>query len=69
MPAQAQQPVPGFTRAVPLRPINRHGDYILDAAIPMPKLLVFNRLLPQMLEARVELVVIGGVCEVCIRAL
>lgn len=35
---------------------------------PLPKLLVFNRLLPQMLEARVELVVIGGVCEVCIRA-
>jgi hypothetical protein len=42
---------------------------MLEAAIPLRKLLVFNRLLPQMLEARVELVVIGGVCEVCIRAL
>jgi hypothetical protein len=69
MPARAPQPVPGFTRAAPLPPINRHGDYILDAVIPLPKLLVFNCLLPQMLEARVDLVVIGGVCVVCIRAL
>ncbi|NJO56793.1 MAG: hypothetical protein HC834_11275 [Rhodospirillales bacterium] len=53
----------------PCRPTNRHGNYILDAAIPLSKLLVFNRLLPQMLKARVDLVVIGGVCEVCIRAL
>lgn len=45
------------------------GDYILEAQIPLPKILFYNRLLPGMLKGENEYVVIGGVYEVRIRTL
>lgn len=43
------------------------GDYILEAAVPLPKIFFFNQLLPGMLKGEAEFVVIGGVYEVDIR--
>jgi NAD+--dinitrogen-reductase ADP-D-ribosyltransferase len=40
------------------------GDYILQVAVPLPKIFFFNRLLPGMLKGEDEFVVIGGVYEV-----
>ncbi len=40
------------------------GDYILEAAIPLPKIFFFNQLLPGMLKGEAEVGVIGGVYEV-----
>ncbi|AGA91924.1 Dinitrogenase reductase ADP-ribosyltransferase (DRAT) [Thioflavicoccus mobilis 8321] len=40
------------------------GDYILEAAIPLPKIFFYNRLLPGLLKGEDEFVVIGGVYEV-----
>ncbi len=40
------------------------GDYILEAAVPLPKVFFYNRLLPGLLKGEDELVVIGGVYEV-----
>lgn len=45
------------------------GDYILEAAIPLPKIFFYNRLLPGMLKGEDEYVVIGGVYEVSISTL
>ena len=42
------------------------GDYILEARVPLPKILFYNSLLPGMLKGEDELVVIGGVYEVAI---
>ncbi len=40
------------------------GDYILEVAVPLPKIFFFNRLLPGMLKGEDEFVVIGGLYEV-----
>lgn len=40
------------------------GDHILEVSVPLPKIFFFNRLLPGMLNAEDEFVVIGGVYEV-----
>ncbi len=40
------------------------GDYILEVAVPLPKVFFFNRLLPGMLKGEDEFVVIGGLYEV-----
>jgi NAD+--dinitrogen-reductase ADP-D-ribosyltransferase len=45
------------------------GDYILEAAVPFPKIFFHNQLLPGMLKGEDELVVIGGVYEVSISTL
>jgi NAD+--dinitrogen-reductase ADP-D-ribosyltransferase len=42
------------------------GDYILEAHVPLPKILFYNSLLPGMLRGEDEVVVIGGVYEVAI---
>ena len=42
------------------------GDYILEARVPLPKILFHNSLLPGMLKGEDEVVVIGGVYEVAI---
>ncbi|MBB1126670.1 NAD(+)--dinitrogen-reductase ADP-D-ribosyltransferase [Thiospirillum jenense] len=45
------------------------GDYILSVAVPTPKVLFYNRLLPGMLKGEDEYVVIGGVYDVVINTL
>ncbi|WP_296899897.1 NAD(+)--dinitrogen-reductase ADP-D-ribosyltransferase, partial [Thiohalocapsa sp.] len=40
------------------------GDYILEVAVPLPKIFFYNRLLPGMLKGEDEYVVLGGVYEV-----
>lgn len=45
------------------------GDYILSVAVPAPKVLFYNRLLPGMLKGEDEYVVIGGVYDVVISTL
>jgi NAD+--dinitrogen-reductase ADP-D-ribosyltransferase len=40
------------------------GDYIMEVAVPLPKIFFYNRLLPGMLKGEDEYVVIGGVYEV-----
>jgi len=40
------------------------GDYILTAAVPLPKIFFFSRLLPGMPRGEDEFVVIGGLYEV-----
>ena len=45
------------------------GDYILEVAVPLPKVFFFNSLLPGMLKGEDEFVVIGGVYEVGISTL
>lgn len=40
------------------------GDYILSAAVPLPKIFFFSRLLPNMLKGEDEYIVIGGLYEV-----
>ncbi len=40
------------------------GDYILQADIPLTKILFFHQLLPKMLKGESEYVVLGGVCRV-----
>lgn len=42
------------------------GDYILEAAVPLPKIFFYNRLLPGLLKGEDEVVVVGGVYEVTI---
>jgi NAD+--dinitrogen-reductase ADP-D-ribosyltransferase len=42
------------------------GDYVLEAAVPLPKIFFYNRLLPGMLKGEDELVAIGGLYEVSI---
>jgi NAD+--dinitrogen-reductase ADP-D-ribosyltransferase len=44
------------------------GDYILEVAVPLPKVFFFHRLLPGMLKGEDEFVVIGGLYEVRITA-
>jgi len=39
------------------------GDYILEVAVPLPKIFFFNLLLPGMLKGEDEFVVVGGVYE------
>jgi NAD+---dinitrogen-reductase ADP-D-ribosyltransferase len=45
------------------------GDYILEVSAPLPKIFFYNQLLPGMLKAENELVLIGGVYEVAIGTL
>jgi NAD+---dinitrogen-reductase ADP-D-ribosyltransferase len=45
------------------------GDYLLTAAVPLPKVFFYNRLLPGMLKGEDEFVVIGGVYGVRIATL
>jgi NAD+--dinitrogen-reductase ADP-D-ribosyltransferase len=40
------------------------GDYILEAQIPLAKLVFMPGLLPDLLKGENEYLVIGGVCEV-----
>ncbi len=40
------------------------GDYILEAKVPLPKIFVFNQLLPKRLKGEDEYIVIGGVYRV-----
>jgi NAD+--dinitrogen-reductase ADP-D-ribosyltransferase len=40
------------------------GDYVLEADIPLPKILFYSRLLPGALQGEDEYLVIGGVYEV-----
>lgn len=45
------------------------GDFILEAAVPLPKIFFFNQLLPAMPRGEDEFVVIGGLYEVTISTL
>ena len=42
------------------------GDYILRVEVPLPKIFLFNQLLPGMLKGEDEYLVIGGLYEVAI---
>ena len=42
------------------------GDYIPRVEVPLPKIFLFNQLLPGMLKGEDEYLVIGGLYEVAI---